>query len=149
MAVLARDDKQLTLVYSSNTRVGKHTLSYLQGIEEKIHTIDIAKVKVTGTQWAEIADGLNVKVGDLVDKRVLKEEDKDRSDYNTEDWVKILQNNNEVLTKPIAINGEKMKQIENPTEIMEFFNVNSAGLKKTMHTDDPTIESTTKDEKFK
>ena len=46
MGVLARDDKQFTLIYSSQTRVGKHTLSYLQGIEDKVHTVDISKVKV-------------------------------------------------------------------------------------------------------
>lgn len=147
MGVIARNDRQLTFYYSSNTRVGTHTLSYLQGIEEKIHTIDIAKVKVPGTQWVEIAEMLNCKVGDLVDKRVAKVENSD--EFKSEDWIKILQNNNEVLTQPIAINGNRAKQIENPPNIMDFFSVDSAGLDKTMHTEEPTIEATTEGEDYK
>jgi arsenate reductase-like glutaredoxin family protein len=148
MAVLARDENELILIYSSNTRVGKHTLSYLQGTKHRINTIDIAKTKVTGTQWAEIADDLGVKIGDLVDKRVLDEKT-DYSNFDSDDWIKVLQNNNEVLTQPIAIKGKRVQQIENPPNIMEFFDVDSAGLKKTMHTDDPTIEPTTNGEDFK
>ncbi len=148
MAVIARDKNELILIYSSNTRVGKHTLGYIQGSNDKINTIDIAKVKVTGTQWVEIADDLGKKVEDLIDKRVLDEET-DRSNFSTDDWIKVLQNNNEVLTQPIAIQGERIKQIENPPNIMDFFNVDSAGLKKTMHTEDPTIKPTTDDEDYK
>jgi len=146
MGVIARDDKQFTLIYSSNTRVGTHTLSYLQGIEEKIQTIDIAKVKVTGTQWAEIAVSLGKKVGDLVDKRMVKAEN--TSEFTSEDWIKILQNNNEVLTQPIAINGTRTQQIVNPSEVMTFFGVESAGLEKNYDEEDPVIENTTKNEKF-
>jgi len=147
MGVIARDDRQLTLFYSSNTRVGTHTLSYLMGSEERIQTIDIAKVKVPGTQWVEIAKMLNCKVGDLVDKRVAKVENSD--EFKTEDWIKILQNNDEVLTQPIAINGDRAKQIENPPNIMDFFSVDSAGLEKTLHIEAPTIESTTEKEDYK
>jgi hypothetical protein len=84
----------------------------------------------------------------LVDKRVLDEKT-DYSNFDSDDWIKVLQNNNEVLTQPIAIKGKRVQQIENPPNIMEFFDVDSAGLKKTMHTDDPTIEPTTNGEDFK
>jgi arsenate reductase-like glutaredoxin family protein len=146
MGVIARDKNQLTLIYSSNTRVGTHTLSYLTGIDEKLLPIDIAKTKVTGTQWAEIADMLGCKIGDLVDKRVVKVED--TSGFTSEDWIKILQNDNEVLTQPIAINGDKIKQIANPPEVLNFFGVESAGIEKTMHTDKPNIDNTTNGENF-
>lgn len=147
MGVIATNDKQLTLIYSSETRVGTHTLSYLQGMEDRIHTIDIAKTEVTGTQWAEIADKLGCKIGDLIDKRVAKVED--ISEFTSDDWIKILQNNAEVLTQPIAIKGDKIRQIENPPNIMNFFDVESAGIEKTMHTEKPIISSKTEDENFK
>ncbi|PVW13207.1 arsenate reductase family protein [Marixanthomonas spongiae] len=149
MGEIARDDRQLTLIYSSNTRVGKHTLSYLQGIDEKVEAVDISKVKVTGTQWVELAKAMGKSVGDLVDKRIMEEKGTDTSDFDTDDWIKILQNNNEVLTQPIAIKGEKTMQIENPPNIMNFFGVESAGIEKTMHTEKPNIEPKTEDENFK
>ncbi|WP_157809628.1 arsenate reductase family protein [Ulvibacter sp. MAR_2010_11] len=146
MGIIARDKNQLTFIYSSNTRVGTHALSYLQGSSDKILAIDISKTKVSDTQWVEIAELLSKKVADLVDIREI--DVSDTSSFGTNDWIKILQKNDRALSKPIVINGDKTRQIDNPTEVLEFFQVESAGLKKTMHTDTPTIESTTQDEKF-
>lgn len=146
MGVIARDDREFTLIYSHNTRVGKHALAYLQGIKEKLNAVDISKTKVSDTQWAEIAEALNCKVGDLIDKRMV--DVADISNYSTDDWLKILQHNDEVLAYPIAIHGKITKQIENGPDVLKFFGVDSAGLEKTMYTENPTIESTTNGEDF-
>ncbi len=148
MGVIARNDNQFTLIYSSNTRVGRHTLSYLTGIEDKLLAIDIAKTKVSDTQWAEIAEALGVKIGDLVDKRQLDIEVESTSEFGSNDWLKIIQNNDTVISQPIAINGSRTKQIENPPEVMKFFGVDSAGLDKTFHEEEPTIESKTENENY-
>jgi len=140
MGILARDDKQFTLIYSGNTRVGKHTLSYLQGIKDKVLAINLAETKVADSVWVELADRLNKKVGDLVDKRVLNQDIDDTSGFSADDWLKIINNNDEVITQPIAINGEKTTQISNPTDVMKFFEVDSAGIEKTMHTEQPNIK---------
>lgn len=146
---IARDENQLTLIYSSNTRVGTHTLSYLTAIDGKYLAIDLAKTKVADTQWVEIAASLGVKIGDLVDKRQLDIESESTNDFNSEDWIKIIQNNDTVISRPIAIKGKKTKQIDNPPEIMEFFEVDSAGLEQSPSNDtQPDIESTTENEKF-
>ncbi|RDK85208.1 arsenate reductase family protein [Marinirhabdus gelatinilytica] len=146
MGVLARDDREFTLIYSHNSRVGKHALAYLQGVKDKLNAIDISKTKISDTQWAELAKALGCKVGDLVDKRLVKVDD--TSNFGTNDWIKILQNNDEVLSHPIAIKGDKTRQIANGPDILKFFGVDSAGLEKTFHTEDPTIEKTTNGEGF-
>ncbi len=149
MGVIARNDKQLTLIYSSNTRVGRHTLSYLTGIDEKYLAIDLAKTKVADTQWAEIAAALGVKIGDLVDKRELDIESKTTDDFGSNDWLKIIQNNDSVISRPIAIKGNRTKQIDNPPEILEFFEVDSAGLEQSpLDGTDPDIERTDENENF-
>jgi arsenate reductase-like glutaredoxin family protein len=149
MGVIARNEKQLTLIYSSNTRVGVHTLSYLTGIDARYLAIDLAKTKVADTQWAEIADSLGVKIGDLVDKRQLDIDTESTANFNSNDWLKIIQNNDSVISRPIAIMGKRTKQIDNPPEIMEFFGVESAGLKQsTPSGTEPDIESNTENEKF-
>ncbi len=72
MGQIARDEKQLTLIFSSNTRVGKRAYAYLKGLEDKRFLgIDIAKTKIPDTQWVEIADALDIPIGDLVDKKLL------------------------------------------------------------------------------
>lgn len=149
MGVIARDEKQLTLIYSSNTRVGTHTLSYLTGIDERYLAIDLAKTRVADTQWAEIAAALGVKIGDLVDKRQLDMDVESTSSFGSDDWLKIIQNNDSVISRPIAIMGTRTKQIDNPPEIMEFFEVDSAGLEQSPSNDtQPDIERTTEDENF-
>lgn len=149
MGIIARNENQLTLIYSSNTRVGTHTLSYLTGIDERYLAIDIAKTKIGDTAWVEIADALGVKVGDLVDKRELDIDSQSTADFGTNDWLKIIQNNDFVISRPIAIKGKRTKQIDNPTEILEFFEVDSAGMEQSpLEEKDLDIERTTENEKF-
>lgn len=149
MGVIARNERQLTLIYSSNTRVGRHTLSYLTGMEEPYLAIDLAKTKVADTQWAEIAEALGVKIGDLVDKRELDLSSESAAEFSADDWLKIIQHNDSVISRPIAIKGTRTKQIDNPTEIMEFFEVDSAGLEQSPSNGaDPDIERTTETENF-
>ncbi len=149
MGIMARDENQLTLIYSSNTRVGTHTLSYLTGIDKPYLAIDLAKTKVADTVWVELAEALGVKVGDLVDTRELDIDSASTEDFGTHDWIKIIQMNDFVISRPIAIQGNRTKQIDNPTEILEFFEVDSAGLEQSpMEEKDLDIERTTERENF-
>ncbi|HLW33603.1 MAG TPA: hypothetical protein VKX40_15175 [Aequorivita sp.] len=147
--VLARNDNQLTLIYSSNTRVGRHTMSYLAGIDGRYLAIDLAKTKVADTVWAEIAAALGVKIGDLVDKRELTLGSESTENFGSNDWLKIIQNNDFVISKPIAVKGNRTVQIDNPTEILEFFEVDSAGLEESpSDKGEIDLERTTEDENF-
>ncbi len=149
MGVIARDENQLTLIYSSNTRVGRWTLSYLEGIDKPFLAIDLAKTKVADTQWAEIADSMGVRIGDLVDKRQLEIETEGTKDFDDNDWLKIIQKNDAVISYPIAIMGQRVEQIINAPAIMEFFEVDSAGLEQSpSEGNDLDIERTTENEKF-
>jgi len=149
MGVIATDKNQLTLIYSSNTRVGRWTLSYLEGIDKPYLAIDLAKTKVSDTQWAEIARKLNVKIGDLVDKRQMEIEVENTSDLGENDWIKIIQKNDMVISHPIAIMGDRIEQIINAPAIMKFFGVDSAGLEQSpMEGNNLDIERTTGDENF-
>lgn len=149
MGVIARNENQLTLIYSSNSRVGRWTLSYLEGIDKPFLAKDLAKTKVADTQWAEIADALGVKIGDLVDKYALEIEVKNTADLDDTDWIKIIQKNDAAIAHPIAIMGHKVAQIMNAPEILEFFEVDSAGLEQSpLPGNTPVIERTTQNEKF-
>lgn len=150
MGIIARDNNQITIIYSSNTRVGRHTLSYLAGTNKPYLAIDLVKTKITGTQWVELANAMNVKVGDLVDKRQLGLTDKETNRFGTEDWIKIIRSNENAISRPIVIKGNITKQIANPPEVMEFFDVDSAGLDHTPSTNDGSIDiqKTTDGESF-
>ncbi len=149
MGAIARNDKQVTLIYSSNTRVGKRAIAYLNGIDKKFLDIDISKTKVSDTQWVEIADALGVKVGDLIDKKELDFGTETTADFGTNDWLKILQKNDKVLSYPILIKGNITRQIVSSTELLEFYGVDSAGLEQSPSNNiDLDIERTTDNENF-
>lgn len=148
MGIIARDNNQLTLIYSSNTRVGTHTLSYLTSIDKPYLAIDLAHTKVGDTMWVEIAESIGCKVGDLVDKRELDMEPESTMEFGTNDWLKIIQANDAVISRPIAIQGDRTMQVNNPTEILEFFEVDSAGLDESPSDRKPDIERNNENENF-
>ncbi len=137
MGIIAKDDRQLTVIYSSNTDIGKKVHAYATAARDKLLAIDIAKTKVSDSQWAEIATNLGVSVGALIDVEKLDLETND--DFSEDDWLKILQHNDKVLRKPIAINGLNMAQMESYTDVLKFFDDESAGIEKTPHTEPPEI----------
>ena len=48
----------------------------------------------------------------------------------------------------VVMEDKTIIHIERYTELLNFFNVDSAGLKKTMHTESPTTKRQTKNEQF-
>lgn len=147
MSILARDKKQLTYIYSSSSDLGKKVLGYVKAIDKNVEVIDIDKEKLGDTIWVELRDELNMSFDEIFEYN-----DKDNSDnfenYSSEDWLKIINNNPDYLDKPIAVNGDKVRLISNRSEILKFFGVDSAGLEKTFGHEEPTISSTTDEDKF-
>ena len=150
MKSIARDENQITLIYNSENHVGERTFAHASAIKDKeLQAIDIAKTPLTGTQWAELADGLNTDVKGLLSFENVSDDDEIKTaDYDENDYIKIIEHRPELLAHPILIHGDAMKQIVNPTEAQEFLGVDSAGLEKKMMHEEPTISSTTKKEHF-
>jgi arsenate reductase len=147
--ILARNKKQLTYIYSSESYLGKQVLGYIQGTQKKIESIDIVKENLGNAIWVELADKLNVPLGELFAKDTIDSSKTENSeDFDTDDWLKLVNKNPELLQRPIVVNGDKVMLISHRSEILQFFGVDSAGLEKTMSHESPTISSTTKDENF-
>lgn len=138
MGVIAKDDKQITLFYNSETSVGKQTLGYVESSEEEILTVDISKTKVTGTQWAEIASNLKVGIGDLVDQEhpdFKKAYGPDNIDLDEHDWLRILEKTPSVLAYPVVMHGNRTLIIKNPSDFAKYIENDSAGIEKPYKND--------------
>lgn len=58
MSVLSTDKNMLTLIYSSESHLGKQVLGYVQGgAGDALRTIDIAETNLGHAVWVTIADG--------------------------------------------------------------------------------------------
>ncbi len=131
MGVIVKDDRQITLYYHSGTSLGKQTYAYVTTSEKKLLAIDIAKNKVTGTQWAEMADNLGITVCELIDMDhpdFVALYGRDKRDLDWEDCLKILDKNPIVLAYPIVINGGSYKMIKTPSEFVNYLSADSSGI---------------------
>ncbi|MCK8482047.1 arsenate reductase family protein [Psychroserpens algicola] len=120
----------IKIYYSSESSVGKQTYAYLNASFKDLLAIDVTKTNVTGTQWKELAQQLNIKIGDLVDHEhptFTKNYDKDAS-LIEDDWIKLLNKTPEILNYPIVILGDAYIQIKNPSDIEKKLDPNSMGL---------------------
>ena len=150
MKAIARNENQVTLIYSSTTRSGKRTRAHADASTyADLQTIDISRDPLTGTQWAEIASDLGKHIKDLLSfDEVEGMEEWKNGDFDENDYIKILHEQPNLLAHPIVIRGERIKQIVNPTEVQEFLDVDSAGLDKQRMQDEPLISRQTKGEHY-
>ena len=120
----------IKIYYSSESRIGKQAVGYANASYKDILTVDVLKSNVTGTQWKDIAENLNVGIGDLIDKKhpqFLEKYDAD-ADLNEDGWIKILDESPEVFTNAILINGHDFRLIKNPSDIEKYLDPNSKGI---------------------
>ncbi|MFS4417325.1 arsenate reductase family protein [Maribacter sp. 2307ULW6-5] len=133
MGVISTNGRQMTLYYYSGNSIGKQTRAYVAASDKKILAVDIAKDKVTGTQWAELAHGLEKPVSYLVntDHPDFKEQyGTDTVTMSDDDWFKVLQKSPALLRHPLVLHGDKVIAIETGAQFKEYMAPDSAGLDK-------------------
>lgn len=137
MSIIAKDKNTITLIYNPNTSLGKQTLPYVKSMEKPTRIIDVSKDNLTGTQWTEVAQMLEIEVKDLVDVNhsdFKSQFEGDDPTLETHDWIKILDKNPQLLRCPILIKGEKFFLIETPSEVARLIDPDSPGI-DIPHTD--------------
>lgn len=131
MGTIAKHKNQIRLYYSSENSLGQQVDAYVKSSEKKNLSVDISKTEVTGTQWTEMAEGLGIEVSDLIatDQPGFKEKyGEEKVNLKTNDWLKILENNPQLLKYPIAINGKEYLRLESAAAFKKFMEDDSAGI---------------------
>jgi len=136
MGVISTHKDKITFYYNSETSLGERTLPYIKAADKELLAIDISKTKVTGTQWSEIAEGLGLKVADLVNKKHEQFKSIHGDSLivmDTNSWIKVLQNQPETLAFSVVINGSTFQAIKSPGEFIKYISPDSANLDNTTH----------------
>lgn len=121
MGEIATSVRQITFYYNSKSVRAKQALAYAKAKGVPILEIDILKTPLTGTQIAEIAERLNLKIQDLVNQEHPSYTSKFiHHNFSSTDWIKMIQHNPEILKQPIAIRGDKTILVETPTDIIKI-----------------------------
>ena len=131
MGVIARSNKLITIYCHPEHQLTTKCIAVAKASKAEVQIIEIDKTKVTGTEWTELADLLNLKIEDLIAKNhpeFLKIYNNNVT-LDTEDAIKLLQHEPQVLAFPIAIRGDKAIQAKNSTDIMALHKPDSKDAK--------------------
>lgn len=121
MGEIATSERQITLYYSSRSTRAKQTLAYAKAEGLPIFEIDILKVPLTGTQIAELADKLNIEVKDLVNQEHPAYKARfEPHELSSDDWIKLIRHNPEIMKQPIALRGKLSILVETPSDIIKI-----------------------------
>lgn len=121
--MIARNNNEIKLYYSSENTIGKQTYAYVVSSEKKTQSIDVSKTKIPGSHWVEIADNLGVTIQHLINREhpdFIKQYGEKKIDLDQHDWLRILENHPETLAFPIAIMGEKTIAIHSPSDFAKY-----------------------------
>lgn len=121
MGELATSERMITLFYDPESTGAKKTLAYAKAEGVAVQEVDITKTPLTGTQIAEIAEKLNLTIGEMVDVDHPRLKGPDASDeFSEEDWITIIRKNPQVLRQPIAIRGKRGILVKTPSDIIRI-----------------------------
>ncbi|WP_246124515.1 arsenate reductase family protein [Bizionia gelidisalsuginis] len=121
MGEIATSNRQITLFYSSKSVRAKQTLAYAKAEGLAIEEIDILKTKLTGFQIVELAEKLHIEVADLVNQdHPAYTSHFEHHNLSTDDWIKMIQHNPEIMKQPIALRGNITILVETPTDIIKI-----------------------------
>ena len=121
MGEIATSERLITLFYSSISTRAKKTLAYAKAEGLPIQEIDILKVPLTGTQIVELADRLQIQVEDLVNQdHPAYTSHFEHHDFSSDDWIKMIKHNPEIMKQPIALRGDITILIDTPTDIIKI-----------------------------
>ncbi|CAM4134308.1 arsenate reductase family protein [Gillisia hiemivivida] len=121
MDEIATSKNQITLYYNSESGIAKQTLAYAKAEGLPIQEIDILKTKITGTQIVELAAKLYIEVEDLVNQEHPSYKSHfENHNFSTDDWIKMIQHNPEIMNQPIALRGDTTILVKTPTDIINI-----------------------------
>ena len=121
MGEIATSNRLITMFYSSDSIRAKKALAIAKDEGLRIQKIDILKSKLTGTQIAELAEKLNIKIKDLINQEHPAYHEKFlHHELSGRDWIKLIQHNPEIMKQPIVLHGDKTILVETPTDILKI-----------------------------
>lgn len=121
MSEIATSNRQITLIYNSDSVRAKKALALAHTKDLPIREIDLLATKLTGEQIGEIANNLKVPVQELVnhDHPFFKEHF-GNAEFSDMDLLTMIEHNPQILKQPIAICGDKTVLIDAPTDVLQL-----------------------------
>ena len=113
--------REILIYYNPNSSADRKTVAHAQGMVKHVRTYSFQQAPSTGTSWQQIIDALGMHPKKLLNKAHPYYQANIRGrDFDYESWVKVIQNNPDLLLAPIAIRGHKAILCLNSTDIYKL-----------------------------
>lgn len=122
MSEIATSDRQISLFYVGNSNRAKQSLAYAKALGLTIFLVDWLKTALKVAQFAKLVTRLGYDVKDLVNQNHPSSYSSkfEHHDLSTEDWIKMIRYNPEIMKQPIALQGKKTILVETPSDIIKI-----------------------------
>jgi arsenate reductase-like glutaredoxin family protein len=131
MGVIEKNYRELKLYYHPDNRIAKQSIAVAEATKAEKVLINLEEVKLTETQWAEIATLLDKNPSELIntDHSLVKETLSDNPELDENQALKILVHNPQVLLHSIAMRGKKVIEVEGINDLMKLQEMDSRDAK--------------------
>lgn len=124
MGVLSQNEDLIKLYVHPNNRMAKQSIAVAEASKAIKKVIDLSEVKLTETQWGDLADLLNLDSPQGLinfDHDIIKDKfDHKKPEIDNNEAMKLLTHNQEILKHGIAVRGKKAVFITNVNDIMKL-----------------------------
>ncbi len=120
--MISKNKNQINLYYHPDYSLSRKCLAIAQANSSVIFAIDISKTKISQTDWSEMANMLNLKVTDLIDSNhdILLDKFDGKPNLDEFSALKIIERHPEVVTKPIAVCGDKIIRATHANDLLKL-----------------------------
>lgn len=131
MGVIAKSDNELKLYYHPDNRIAKQSIAVAEASNAEKVLINLAEVKLTETQWAEIAKLLDKDPTELIntDHPLVKDTLSENPRMDENEALKVLVRNPQVLLHSVAMRGDKVIEVKGINDLMKLQEMDSKDAK--------------------
>ena len=110
--------REILIYYNPESASDRRTVAHAQSMSTHVRSYSYGKSPSTSTSWIQILHSLDVPPKELLNKAHPYYQQHIRGrEFSDEDWIKVIQNNPELLKSPIAVRGKKAIVCRTPTDI--------------------------------
>ena len=115
--------RELLIYYNPESGAHRRTVAYAQSVAKYVRAYSFEKAPSTETSWQQILDALQLDPRELLNKsHPYYQEHLRGRDFELACWIKVIQNNPDIMKAPIAIRGKRAILCISATDVLQLTN---------------------------
>jgi arsenate reductase (glutaredoxin) len=121
MYLKSTNTNNITLYHNPQCSKAKKAMAYAQSVAGMVMNMEFSKTGKTATQWRELLISLGKSPKEILDKSTQYYQQNLRGrNFPDEDWLNVIIKNPGLIRSPIAVKGNKVMLLDNPSDILHI-----------------------------